>query len=264
MPDPERDPQPEVEGGEEQVRPGTEAQSDGRRRLLRALLRPSRGQVVVGVLLACVGFAAVTQVRANELDDSYAGLRQQDLIDTLNNLSNADRRADAEIARLLQDRADLETSTNRREVAIAQAKKLTDNLDILAGLVPVSGPGLRITITETDQQVDIDTMLDTLQELRTAGAEAMEFNDRVRVVAQTSFEVGTGGLMVDGQLIESPYVIDVIGEPTTLESSGLRFPTGPIEQLADDNADVEVEQSDDISIDSVVEARTPEFAEPDE
>lgn len=235
----------------------------GRDRLMESLLRPSRRQVVVGLLLALVGFGAVTQVRANELDDTYAGLRQQDLIDTLNNLKNAESRADAEIARLEQNRTELETSTNRREVAIAQAEQLTDTLDILAGLVPVTGPGLRITIEETDQEIDIDTMLDTVQELRNAGAEAMEFNDTHRVVAQTSFEVGVGGILVDGQLVEPPYVIDVIGEPNTLERSGLRFPTGPLEQLSSEQAEVEVEVSEEIDISAVVEADEPKYAEPE-
>ena len=38
-------------------------------------------------------------------------------------------------------------------------------------------------------------MLDTVQELRTAGAEAMQFNGKVRVVAQTSFEDAAGGIV---------------------------------------------------------------------
>jgi uncharacterized protein YlxW (UPF0749 family) len=252
---------PESEPESRPERP--ETKPSGRQRLMESLLRPSRRQVVVGVLLALVGFGAVTQVRANEVDNTYAGLRQQDLIDTLNNLKNAESRADAEIARLEQNRTELETSTNRREVAIAQAEQLTDTLDILAGLVPVTGPGLRVTIEETDQEIDIDTMLDTVQELRNAGAEAMEFNDKYRVVAQTSFEVGVGGILVDGQLVEPPYVIDVIGEPTTLERSGLRFPSGPLEQLSGEQAEVEVDASDQIDITAVVEADEPKYAEPE-
>ena len=41
-------------------------------------------------------------------------------------------------------------------------------------------------------------MLDTVEELRTAGAEAMQINGQVRVVAQTSFEDAVGGFSVDG------------------------------------------------------------------
>jgi hypothetical protein len=72
----------------------------GRQRLLTALKRPARAQAVVAVLLAVVGFAAVTQVRANEVDNTYAGLREQDLIDVLNGLAGTTQRAETEISRL--------------------------------------------------------------------------------------------------------------------------------------------------------------------
>ena len=48
------------------------------------------------MLLALVGFAAVTQVRSNQVDDTYAGLREQDLIDILNGLAGTSQRAEAE------------------------------------------------------------------------------------------------------------------------------------------------------------------------
>ena len=72
----------------------------GRQRLLAALKRPARAQVVVAILLAAVGFSAVTQVRANEVDNTYAGYREQDLIDVLNGLAGTTQRAESEIARL--------------------------------------------------------------------------------------------------------------------------------------------------------------------
>ena len=59
-------------------------------------------------------------------------------------------------------------------------------------------PGVRITITEQTGPVDIDSVLDTVEELRSAGAEAMQFNGQVRVVAQTSLEDEVGGFSVDG------------------------------------------------------------------
>src|SRR5688572_5617192 len=188
----------------------------GRQLLIDSLLRPSRAQLVVAVLLAVVGFAGITQMRAYDVDDTYAGYREQDLIDVLNGLAGTSQRAQAEITRLEQARAELQSSTSAREAALEQARSRADTLDILAGTVPVTGPGIRVTITETDGPVDIDSLLDTIQELRGAGAEAMQFNGQVRVVADTSFEDGVGGIEVDGELLEPPYVLDVIGNPTTL------------------------------------------------
>jgi uncharacterized protein YlxW (UPF0749 family) len=233
----------------------------GRQRLRDALLRPGRPQVVVAVLLAIVGFAAMTQVHANQQDDTFQGRRDQDLIDILNGLAGTSQRAQAEITRLENTRAELLSNTSARDAALEQAREQADTLEILAGTVPVTGPGIRITIEEVDGPVDIDSMLDTVQELRTAGAEAMQFNGEVRVVAETSFEDGVGGIEVDGQRLQAPYVIDVIGEPATL-SGGLVFAQGPIDQLEDDGATVDVVELQSLDIQSVVTAARPQFADP--
>ena len=234
----------------------------GRERLFDALLRPTRAQIIVAALLAVVGFAGVTQMQANDVDDTYAGYREQDLIDVLNGLAGTSQRAQAEITRLERARAELQSSTSAREAALEQARTRADTLDILAGTVPVTGPGIRITITEAEGDVDIDSLLDTIQELRGAGAEAMQFNGQVRVVAETSFEDGIGGIYVDGTLLEPPYVLDVIGNPTSL-AGGLTFALGPIVQLQEDGAEVDVVELQSLDIESVRPAPRPAFAEPD-
>lgn len=257
-------PEPDPEQTRASAETSTESpEGIGRRRMLDALLKPSRAQVVVGILLAFVGFAAITQVRSNELDDTYAGYREQDLIDVLNGLTVTSQRAEAELARLERTRADLESNTSERQAALTQARERTETLSILAGTVPVTGPGIRITIEDETGRASIDSMLDTIQELRTAGAEAMEFNDQVRLIAQSSFEDGVGGIYVDDVLLTSPYVIDVIGEPNTLEG-GLNFLQGPVDALEEDGATVEIEAFDELDIESVRDLERSQYAAPDD
>ena len=236
-------------------------QPSGRDRLLAAMRKPSRGQAVVGVLLVAVGFASITQVRANEVDNTYAGYREQDLIDVLSGLAGTTQRAQTEIARLESTRRNLQSRTDARQAAVAQAQERADTLAILAGLVPVTGPGIRITVTPGDAPVDIDTMLDTVQELRAAFAEAIEINDKVRVVAQTAFEDAPGGMTVDGTLLEPPYVLDVIGEPHTL-AGAMSFRAGPTQSFEDDGATVKVDQLDSLDITSVHARQRPRYAQP--
>ncbi len=251
-----------VEGPEAPPPEEQPVQPSGRQRLRGALLRPSRGQVVVAILLAILGYAAVTQVRFTNVDNTYAGLREQDLIDVLNGLAGGTQRAESEIARLESTRDDLRSSTGAREAALAQAEQRANTLSIMAGLVPVTGPGIRVTITETDGSVDVDTMVDMIQELRTAGAEAIQVNEEVRVVAQTSFEDAVGGIEVDGKLVTSPYVFDVIGDPGTLHGA-IDFPKGPRDQFEDEGATVEVDELASLDIEAVVKPKKPEYAEPD-
>jgi uncharacterized protein YlxW (UPF0749 family) len=233
----------------------------GRQRLLTALRKPSRQQLVAALLLALVGFAGITQVRSNNIDDTYAGLREQDLIDILNGLAGTRQRAEAELRRLESTREDLLSDTNRREAALEQAQTEADTLSILAGLVPVTGPGIRVTITEVTGEVKLGTILDTLQELRTSDAEALQFNGQVRVVAQTAFEDVDGGLLVDDTLVEPPYVIDVIGEADTLNEA-LTFGLGPSYQVRQDGGEMIVEEFPSLDIESVVDPSRAEFSEP--
>jgi uncharacterized protein YlxW (UPF0749 family) len=232
-----------------------------RQRVRSALLKPSRSQVVVSVLLALLGFAAVTQVRVNQTDDSYAGLREQDLIDVLTALAGTRQRAEEEIDSLEQVRDELQSDTTRRRAALEQAQEELDELSVLAGTVPVTGPGIRVTISEEEGTVELASLLDTVQELRTADAEAIQVNGEVRVVAQTAFAPAEGGFLVDGRLVEAPYVIDVIGEPNVL-AQAMEFALGPTAQLEEDGADVDVEQLPSLDIEAVVQPRDPEHANP--
>ena len=58
-------------------------------------------------------------------------------------------------------------------------------LRILTGTVAATGPGVTLTIDDPDGSVTAATLLDGVEELRDAGAEAIEINDSVRVVAST-------------------------------------------------------------------------------
>lgn len=236
-------------------------EDSGRRRLRQALLHPGRSQVVVAVLLAVVAFAAIVQVQTAEDDDTYAGYREQDLVNVLSGLAGASRRARAEITRLEEARDELVSDTDAERVALQQATNEADTLSVLAGLVPVTGPGIRITITEVTGRVRADTILNMVQGLRIASAEAMQFNGQVRLVAQSSFTSAEGGLVVDGQLLSSPYVVDVIGDPSAL-AGAMSILEGPRVDLAEDGAEVEVEVLASLDIESVRPAVEPEYAQP--
>lgn len=241
--------------------PDTGAPLEGRERLLRALRKPGKAQLGVAVLLALLGLAAVTQVRSTELDDTYAGRREEDLIEILNGLTGTSDRARREIAELERTRADLRNDSRARQAAIESAEERLATLNILAGLVPVTGPGLRITITGGPEGIRSDSLLDLIQELRTAGAEAMEFEGLVRLAVQSSFSETEAGLAVDGVPLGDPVVLEVIGEPRTLYD-GLRFPSGPIADIEENEGGrVDVDELDAVKIETVRQLPQAEYAE---
>ncbi|MGL5811008.1 MAG: DUF881 domain-containing protein [Nocardioides sp.] len=234
----------------------------GRDRLLRALRRPGKSQITVGLLLALVGLAAVTQVRSNDLNNDYGGYREQGLIEVLESLARVSERSEREIAELERTRDELRSTSTSRKAALKRAQQNADDLRILAGLVPATGPGIRVTINDGGTPLTVDVLLDTIQELRTAGAEAIEFNDEVRVVARTAFEVGASGLLVDDTVVPTPYVIDAIGDPETL-AGAITFSQGPQEVVEERGGTVQVDGRSAIDVQSVATAPEPEFARSD-
>jgi len=224
----------------------------GRERLRRAALsRPSRSQIIVAVLLAALGFAAAVQVRDSGGRGTYEGLRESELIEILDGLTGTAERARDEIARLEDTQSRLKSETSAQQAALEEAQQRARTLNIMAGYVKVTGPGLRITITPGADAVSVGALLDSVQELRTAGAEAIEFNDQVRVVAQSHFDSSNGVITLDGVTLEAPYVIEVIGDPHVLRT-GMTFSGGPAETLElDDGANVEIEDVSAVDIESV-------------
>lgn len=261
MPDPGERPEgpsEEQPGNQPDDRPG----GTGRDRLTRAM-RPSRRQWVVALVLALVGYGVVVQVRTNDVDTDYDTLRQQDLIDVLNGLAGTTQRTQSEIERLTRTREQLLDETSARGTALQEAREEVETLSVLAGLVPVTGPGIRITITEgEDGEVTLSSMLDLIQELRTVGAEAIQLNGEVRVVAQTAFEDVEGGLLADGTLVQAPYVVDVVGEPDVL-AGAVEFALGPRAQIERDGASLEVTELGSIDVEAVRELEEAEYAVPD-
>ena len=233
----------------------------GRERLRHSLLRPSRGQAVVAVLVGVLAFAAVTQVRISDRGDAYAGLRQDQLIQALDGLQAASRKAERDISDLQQTRDQLNSRTQRRTAALKQARRELSTLAVLAGTVPATGPGIRVTVQDPKGGFSLTHLLDGIEELRNAGVEAMEINDRVRVVAQTSFEDDPQGVRVDGTLLKPPYVIDAIGNADTL-AGALSFQGGFTDDVQLDGGSVDVAKKDLVKIDVTRAPTRPRWAVP--
>ena len=244
--------------------PPENREPSGRERLSASLRRPtSRTQVIAALLLFVLGFASVVQVRANDADDNFTGARQADLIALINSLALATDRAEDEVGDLQRTRDSLRGDAATSQTALSVARGQAETLGILAGTVPVVGPGVRITVETRSGELGTDQLLNGIEELRDAGAEAIEINDRIRVVATTGItESPGGGLTIDGQRVRAPYIIDAIGDPHTL-ATALDFDGGFVPEVEQVGGTVAIKQSGSIEVSSTVDPPEPLFALPD-
>jgi uncharacterized protein YlxW (UPF0749 family) len=221
-------------------------------------LHVSRSQLVVGVLLATLGFAAAVQVRATHSDSDYAGARRQDLVLLLSSVESAAQRTQTEIDNLERTRRALEHSSHRTQTAVLQAKRELQVLAVLAGTVPVVGPGVRITIDDPSGSIGAASLLNALEELRDAGAEAIEVSS-VRVVAQTALVDTAGGVRVGGTVVRPPYVIEAIGAAHTL-AEAVVFPGGLQAEVKALGGSVAVQEEGSLRIDSLHRPQPAQYA----
>jgi uncharacterized protein YlxW (UPF0749 family) len=234
------------------------------RDLLRAGLasRPTGAQLLVGMLLALLGFALALQVRSTRTDPTLEGARQSDLVRILDDVSERGERLQAESRSLEALLADLTSGTDKSRAALEDARERTATLGILAGTVPAQGPGIELTITGPRDAVTSSMLLDTVQELRDAGAEALQIADdqaAVRVVAETHLDDHTDGVEIDGERLSLPYRVLAIGDPRTL-SAALDIPGGVLDTLGRVEADGTVAQLDQVVVDAVRVRAAPEYA----
>ncbi|MGI8986889.1 MAG: DUF881 domain-containing protein, partial [Nocardioidaceae bacterium] len=226
-----------------------------------SLSRVPRPQVVVALLLAVLGFATALQLRSNSVDDGYAGTRRGDLVQLLDSLDTANQRAQSQILELEATRRELLDSSTQTQAALEEARLEVDTLAILSGAVGATGPGVRIVVEDPTGQVGASVMLNVIEELRDAGAEAMEINDQVRVVAQTFFADDGEGMTVDGIQASPPYVIDAIGDASTL-AVATSFPGGLEDIVATVDGTVEVQVLDEVEVTALSVSREPDYARP--
>ena len=98
--------------------------------------------------------------------------------------------------------------------------------EVIAGYTDVMGPGIIITLEDTDKmQITADDLMSLLNELKLAGAEAISINNQ-RIVSLTDisnidykFIMVNTAKEIGKARIESPYVIKAIGNQKYLESA---------------------------------------------
>ncbi len=225
--------------------PAGQAQSRQARALLRrAALHPSRPHLVIGVLFAILGLLVTVAVTRTGVDDRWRTARTEDLVQILDDLTGRQERLDTEFTRLAGVERELRAGST--DEAAAEAQRRLAVLEVLTGTTPVIGPGISVLITDPDGRVDAATVLDAVQELRDAGAEAIQVGP-ARVVVDTWFGDSPQGVVADGQPVGAPIRIVAIGDPDTM-ATALSIPGGVADAVRTRGGDFSVSAAPEVSI----------------
>jgi uncharacterized protein YlxW (UPF0749 family) len=177
----------------------------------------------------------------------------------LDDIGDRRDRLAAEASDLEAQRRELSTGANSSQAAIDAAQSRLDALSVLAGTAAAQGTGVQVFVNDPDHQVKASNLLDLVQELRDAGAEAIQIGT-VRVVASTAFTDVPGGVGVDGVTVHQPYTVLAIGDSQTM-ATALEIPGGVIASLPA-GARGTVSALDDVKITALHRLETPRYARP--
>lgn len=217
-------------------------------------------RTVVAALCALLGFAVVLQVQRTASGDNLATARPDDLVQILDGLQRREDDLNAEIGDLQATLAKLERSGASSAEALAEAQRQAAALGVLTGTVPAGGPGVRITIADPGSRIPPEVMLDALQELRNAGAEAFQVGD-VRIGVNSAFTLASGAVTLDRVALTPPYIITAIGDPPTL-AAALKIPGGVFDNVRRSGGTMDVVQSDKLVIEALRKPQPPQYARP--
>jgi uncharacterized protein YlxW (UPF0749 family) len=227
-----------------------------------------RGRTVFGTLavMLCLllGLAIATQVRQNNSGDSLDTARPADLLVLLDSLHQREATLSTEVAELQRTLSALQASGSSDQAAIQNAQARLAALSILIGTVGATGPGVTVRIEDPGPGVAPEAMLDVINELRAAGAEAIQIGDGHQVVRaglDTWIAGAPGALTVDGKTLMPPYSVLAIGDPPTL-AAAMNIPGGAADSVKRVGGTMSVQQGDKVDITALRQPKSRQYAQP--
>jgi len=192
-------------------------------------------QLTIAAVAAILGVLVVIQLRSQAGPTGLAQLSSQDLTVLVANLNARNDQLRRETSLLQAELTTLQTNRSRGDASVDEITADLHRVRAYAGLDPVGGPGVAISIRGAIDGAGVEVLIN---ELRNAGAEAISVGG-VRVVTGVVITGAPGTSKVDGVALGVAFDLDAIGAPDKLTGSLTRS-GGVIAQLAATQPDVEV------------------------
>jgi uncharacterized protein YlxW (UPF0749 family) len=181
---------------------------------------------------------------------SYQNVRQEQLKDELIQLQDNYASLNKRFMEIMEENEIMRAKGADSDSIREDLMKNLQRVKTFAGLLPVKGPGLIITLKENGKMIWDEDLLQLVNELRAADAQAICINEE-RIVAMSEIRtVSSLYMMINGNRTSAPYIVKVIGDSEKMEHS-LKMMGGVIEDFTRFGLDVTVERSESILIPAV-------------
>jgi len=183
-------------------------------------------------------------IEENNYLKSIGGVPDENCQSRVDSLTEQNENLKAELEQRQGAIDSLEAALLEDQEASAELQTTLDRYRILAGLVPVSGPGIKLTLSEdtsdlpqgaeiTRYLIHQEDLLNIVNELWLAGAEAIAIRSGTnteRLTMRSSIRCVGSLIDVNNTRMTPPFEIFAIGDPDTLYNA-LLMPRGVLEPL---------------------------------
>lgn len=222
-------------------------------------------KVAIVGLCGLLGLGLAAQLRRNETDAELTTARQSDLVRILDELDSREQRLRSEINDLEERRRNLSTAAEGSQSVLDDLQERAEELGILAGTAPAEGTGVQLVFRAGAKPLRAEVILDAVEELRGAGAEAMQIgggsSSPVRIVASTAFLDADDDLLVGDRRLSGPYTLLAVGDSQTMRAA-LAIPGGVVDSVEDAGGTVLITTPQVVSVTATRSPATPRYATP--
>ena len=215
----------------------------------------SIAMTIVCILLGIMLALQYKSINANQSLASFENKRMDDLKTELIKLQSQKYSLQEKLLELENEN---QTYAKVKAGDSEAAQQIQDNLNkarIFAGLESVKGKGIIVTLDNNAfiHVYDYD-ILNVVNELRAAGAQAISVNDE-RIVAMTEIREAGQYIMINGRQFNAPFIIKAISDPDNLERS-LTLIGGVVEGLEDAQLKVSIKKAEEVVINRFINDST--------
>ncbi len=210
------------------------------------MLPIKQGQAAIALVCIVLGFMLAVQFRTTQ--DIKSTVPFQRIEDISQRLAQTEKERDS----LLEEVQSLRKSSNKEVLS-----KEIENVKMGAGVTPLKGPGIVVTIDDSKRQsktgenpnlylIHDDDILKVINELWAASAEAVSINEQ-RLIASSEIRCAGPTLSVNNTRYSPPYEITAIGDPKNLENA-LKMRGGVVETLQFWGIQVSIKKLDEVNV----------------
>ncbi len=223
------------------------------------MVKVKRDALWIGTVCIVLGIIMSLQfktIQRSFLQGQTPSQKSAQLVSELTKLKNEKALLATEVDNLEKKLKEIESTESKGNVVIKNLNEDLNRYKSFAGLTDVYGSGIEIFIDNPDSELnstmdtnlayDYELLVNLVNELNAAGAEAISINDQ-RILSQTEIRTAGENININKVPQAAPFIIRVIGDPQTLENA-LTGRFGIVSVIREKNYQLDIKKMEKVTI----------------